>query len=172
MNRFAIVENDKVVNVVVGDQPLGVNWIANPPPQVQIGWHYVGNDTFTAPLVYTLANTSIKAGGVVIQPFAGNYYCQPKDSIELIASIMGANGPVTNITVPVAVKMPLVRHANGIPTTTEIYLNVTLVNGVLTATGVIEGSGDWKILISRCNEAIKRIGADWQLSASDVSFLA
>lgn len=170
MNRYAIVENGKVVNLVVGDQPLDSSWIANPPPQVQIGWLY-SNGNFSAPLVYTLANASIKAGGIQLQPFAGNYYCQPGNNIELIASIMDANGPVTSITVPVALKMPLVRHANGMPTTDEVYLNVTLINGVMTATGVIESSGDWKILIDRNNEALKRIGVAWKLAASDVTFL-
>lgn len=122
---------------------------------------------------YAISNQVITANGQPVQLFAGNYYCQPGDTVQLVGDITDSEGDtVTSINVPVTLKMPLVRHANGQPTTDEIYLNVTLVNGVITATGKIERSGDWKILIERNNEALARIGAQWKLSAHDITFLA
>lgn len=133
---------------------------------------------FNAPVVdnrpaYAIANQEIIANGNPLELFAGNYYCQPGDVVQLVGNITDSEGDtVTSINVPVALKMPLVRHANGQPTTDEIYLNVTLQNGVITASGKIERSGDWKILIERNNEALQRIGATWKLSAADITFLA
>lgn len=121
---------------------------------------------------YTIANQQITADGQPLQFFQGNYYCEPGDVIQLQGEIMDNGQLVTALTVPVTLKMPLVRHANGLPTTDEIYLNVTLQDGVLTATGKIERSGDWKILIERNNEALQRIGAQWKLAAKDITFLA
>lgn len=160
-----------VINIAVAEEPLNANWILNPSSQVQIGWHYNG-DNYTAPAVYTIANQEISANGNPLQPYAGNYYCEPGDVIQLVGNITDSDGEtVTSINVPVTLKMPLVRHANGQPTTDEIYLNVTLTNGVITATGKIERSGDWKILIERNNEALQRIGAQFKLAA-DITFLA
>jgi hypothetical protein len=123
--------------------------------------------------VYGISNQYVTADGQQATLFAGNYYCDPGNVVQLVGTIVDDNGDaVTGINVPVAVKMPLVRHANGQPTTDEIYLNVTLINGVITATGKIERSGDWKILIDRNNEALRRIGADFKLSATDITFLA
>ncbi len=122
---------------------------------------------------FFISNQQIRANGLPVQFFAGNYYCQPGDTIEMQGDIVDPDGNiVTAINIPLTLKMPLVRHANGQPTTDEAYLNVTLVNGVITASGKIEKSGDWKILIERNNEALQRIGATWKLSAEDITFLA
>jgi hypothetical protein len=121
---------------------------------------------------YTIADQQITANGQTLSAFAGNYYCQPGDTVQLVGNITDDGDTVTSINVPVTLKMPLVRHANGQPTQDEIYLNVTLLNGVITATGNIERSGDWKILIDRNNEALHRIGAQFKLAAADITFLA
>lgn len=173
MNRYAIIENGRVANTVVADEPMADNWVQS--DTAGIGWDYDG-ENFTPPvpeLVYTVTEATITADGQALTPYAGSYYCEPGATIQLQGNITDANGDtVTSITMPVTLKMPLVRHANGQPTTDEIYLNVTLQNGVMTASGKIEMSGDWKILISRNNEALHRIGAQWKLSGDDVTFLA
>lgn len=123
--------------------------------------------------VYFVANQQVTANSQPVQFFAGNHYCQPGDTVQMQGQIVDGAGKVqTQINVPITMKMPLVRHANGQPTTDEIYLNVTLINGEITATGTIERSGDWKILIERNNEALQRIGAPFKLSAADITFLA
>lgn len=122
--------------------------------------------------VYTLKNASVIINGQPVAPFVGNYYCEPNDSIQLSGEIVDNGVTVESINIPVTLKMPLIRHANGKPTQDEIYLNVTLQNGVLTASGTIPWSGDWKIIIERNNEAIQRIGANWKLQHADITFLA
>jgi hypothetical protein len=115
-----------------------------------------------------LENESVKVNGQTVNTFAGNYYCNSGDTIELSGNISDGE----DISIPVTLKMPMVRHANGLPTNDEIYLNTTLANGVMTATGKIERSGDWKILIDRVNESLQRIGADWKMDHNDLTFLA
>jgi len=121
---------------------------------------------------YTLQNASVTINGQPATPFAGNYYCEPDDTIQLSGEIVDNGVIVESINIPVTLKMPMIRHANGQPTQEEVYLNVTLQNGVLNAVGKIPWSGDWKIIIERNNEAIQRIGADWKLQHSDITFLA
>jgi hypothetical protein len=122
---------------------------------------------------FTISDQQITADGQPVTFFAGNYYCEPGQVIQMVGNITDADGQtVASITIPVTLKMPLIRHANGRPTQDEIYLNVTLQNGVLTATGTIPWSGDWKIIIERNNEAIQRIGANWKLQHEDITFLA
>lgn len=123
-------------------------------------------------LIYTLQNESVTINGQPATPFAGSYYCEPNDTIQLSGEIVDNGVIVDSITIPVTLKMPVIRHANGQPTQEEIYLNVTLQNGVLTASGAIPWSGDWKIIIERNNEAIQRIGAQWKLQHRDITFLA
>lgn len=122
--------------------------------------------------VYTLKNESVLINGQSATPFAGNYYCEPEDTIQLSGEIVDNGVIVESISIPVILKMPMIRHANGQPTQEEVYLNVTLQNGVLNASGKIPWSGDWKLIIERNNEAIQRIGADWKLQHSDITFLA
>lgn len=123
--------------------------------------------------VYGISEQQVTADDQPLEPFVGNYYCEPGHAVQLVGNIVDSEGnTVTSISVPVTLKMPLVRHANGQPTTDEIYLNVTLQDGVITATGKIERSGDWKILIERNNEALQRIGAQFKLATADITFLA
>jgi hypothetical protein len=121
---------------------------------------------------YTLQNESIVINGQDAIQFAGNYYCEPGDTIQLSGEIVNNGVIVESINMPVTIKMPMTRHANGRPTQEEVYLSVTLQNGVLNAVGKIPWSGDWKIIIERNNEAIQRIGADWKLNHNDITFLA
>ena len=122
--------------------------------------------------VYTLQNESVTINSQPSTPFAGNYYCEPGDTVQLSGEIVDNGVIVESINIPVTLKMPMIRHANGQPTQEEIYLNVTLQNGILSASGTIPWSGDWKIIIERNNEAIQRIGADWKLQHADLTFLA
>lgn len=130
---------------------------------------------------YTISNQQITADGQPAQFFAGNHYFQPGDVVQLQGNITDSEGnTVTSINLPVSLKMPLVRHANGQPTTEEIYLNVTLQNGLITASGKIESSGDWKILMERINAALLRISQEleslgiepFKFAAADITFLA
>lgn len=116
---------------------------------------------------YEVSGESVLINGEPATKFAGSYYCNSGDNVTLSGQLVGGD-----VTIPVTVKMPVVRHANGQPTQDEIYFNVTVQGGDMTASGVIPWSGDWKILTARVNEALHRIGADWKLQHEDVTFLA
>lgn len=120
----------------------------------------------------TVENITIQIANQPAQPFNGIYFCNPNDPLSITAELHQDGALRADLTIPFAIKMPLVRHANGQPTDDEIYLNVTLNNGVMTTSGAIPRSGDWKILTSRNNEALKVIGADWKLDTPDVTFIA
>lgn len=174
MNRYAIIEHNLVVNIAVANSPLDNNWVLCGNDRVSIGWKYQ-NGQFIEPhqlIVYTLQNESVIINGQPAEPFAGSYHCEPEDTIQLSGEIVDNGVIVESINIPVTLKMPMIRHANGQPTQEEVYLNVTLQNGVLNAIGKIPWSGDWKVVIERNNEAIQRIGANWKLQHTDVTFLA
>jgi hypothetical protein len=46
--RYAIIENDVVVNIAVSEAALASNWIEIDPKQAQIGWSYI-NGVFSPP---------------------------------------------------------------------------------------------------------------------------
>lgn len=176
MNRYAVLDNDtgapgKITNIAVATAPMNDGWLLSPPDYVQAGWSYDGTQ-YIAPEIYFIGSPQFTANALPMQYFSGLYYCQPGDTVRLQANIVDGNGDiVTSLNIPVTVKLPLVKHVNGQPYADEIYLSVTLINGVLDATGVIPSSGDWKLIISRCNEAVSRIGAQWRVSAKDVTFI-
>lgn len=51
---------------------------------------------------------------------------------------------------------PMVRHSDGKPTTDELYFETTIVNGHITAKGILP-SGDWKLLPDRINRALSEL---------------
>lgn len=145
---------EKIVNGRVVERVLVDDEVITPPPPV-----------------LTVSNISIKFNDVESTPFNSLNYCNVGDTIQVTGALT-LNDVVQDITYPITLKMPVIRSANGQPTNDEIYLNVTLVNGILTSTGVIPRSGDWKISIDRNNAALKVIGAPFELNAQDITILA
>lgn len=173
MSKFALIKSNRVINIAVADTPMDASWVQIPDNStIQAGWSY-NSGVFAPPQnVYTVINDDISINAAPAAPFAGNYYCAVGDTIQLTGDIYDGSDIVSAITVPVTLKMPLVRHANGVPTTDEIYLDTTITAGALSVSGTIPWSGDWKILIGRVNESLQRIGATWTLSYPDITFLA
>ena len=122
--------------------------------------------------IFAVENIEISIASALAVPFEGMYYCNPGDEINITAELHADGDIVAGLTIPAIIKMPIVRHANGKPTDDEMYLNVILNNGVMTTTGNIPRSGDWKILTSRINNALLEIKADWKLDTPDVTFIA
>lgn len=122
--------------------------------------------------VLTVENISLQIAGQPATALNGMHFCNPGDALSINAELHQDGVIRPDLTLPFAIKMPLVRHANGQPTDDEIYLNVTLTSGIMSTSGTIPRSGDWKILTSRNNEALKVIGADWKLVTPDVTFIA
>ena len=77
---------------------------------------------------------------------------------------------VIPFTVPGNIDTPVLRHANGQPTTDEKYLHTTIVDGHVVMRGRLP-SGDWKMTKSRINAALKVIGAPFEVNTPTLTFL-
>jgi len=100
--------------------------------------------------------------------YTGDYDANEGDTIQISGTL--ENGSAINYGA-VNLKLPVVRYADDMPTTKEIYFNSTVVNGVLTATGSFPTGGHWSFNIDRINRAIDRAGNGWHLDHQDVKFL-
>lgn len=161
MNTYAILDKNNIVsNKAVANQAQAANWEIC-PDEVQIGWKCEGNGNWSSPIDVSqafLKNTSIKANGTPVLFFADNHYANVDDSVEITTDIVDAAGNLqTLINFPIPLKLPVVRHADGQPTTDEVYMNFTVTAGKFTATCKFTRSGDWKILIHRLNGALERL---------------
>lgn len=77
---------------------------------------------------------------------------------------------VIPFTLQNSINTPIVKHANGQPTTDEKYLHTTIVDGHVVMRGRLP-SGDWKMTKSRINAALKVIGAPFEVNTPTLTFL-
>lgn len=119
--------------------------------------------------IYDIENLVVTTSGTTADwTLSGDYVADVDEAIVISCDLVGGSA----VTYPSAIiKLPIVRHADGKPTDDEIYFNVTIIDGTLTASGTIPRSGDWKLLTVRINNALNRIGAGWNLNADDLGFL-
>lgn len=128
---------------------------------------------------YTTQNENITIDGNVVSGLNNVYYAAKDVIIQVQTEIVDSQGSVQtqldadSLGYPPILKMPCVKFAGGLDGTVvdEVYFNVTLVNGVLTATGTLPSSGDWKLLEARLNQSLASIGADWRITRPNVTFL-
>lgn len=132
------------------------------------------------PNEYSTQNESLTASGQPLQGLNNTYYAAVGSEIQLQADIVDGQGNVqtqidqASLGYPPVLKMPVIKFAGGIGGTIidEVYFTVTLAQGVLTATGKLPSSGDWKLLTNRLNQSLLSIGADWKISRNNTTFLA
>lgn len=170
-------ENDSKIYFIAG------KWVET-SPGVAI-YPDVPGGTVDSRIVLDLTNIQLTINGSAELPdIAGMCRCEPEDTLSLTTEIT-LNGLLqTQITFvypqghpqtgqPIRMKLPFVRHAAGKPVAEEVYLNTTIVDGMLSITGKIPASGgDWKIIVARCNDALKVVNAPFKFKADDVTFLA
>jgi hypothetical protein len=77
---------------------------------------------------------------------------------------------VIPFTMPGYIDTPIVKHANGQPTTDERYLLTTVTAGHFIMKGRLP-SGDWKLTQSRINAALKQINAPFEVNTPTLTFL-
>lgn len=123
---------------------------------------------------------SLSVGDTPLNGLNNTYYAPTDVEIQLTCNIINKEEEVQTeidqevLGYPPVLKMPVVKFAGGINGTVvdEVYFTVTLVQGVLTATGTLPSSGDWKLLTGRINQSLESIGADWKVERSNTTFLA
>ena len=135
------------------------------------GWEqkqYTGPEGFQD-TVYELTNITVNVNAAPAgTALTGDYMAEVGDTIAINAELV--NGAAVNYGAAI-IKLPIVKFSDGRPTQEEIYFNATIQNGVMAASGVIQNSGDWKLVITRLNNALDRINAGWRLDASNIGIL-
>lgn len=124
-------------------------------------------------------NEQITQDGRALGGMGNTYYAPVGAAIQLKADIVDALGNLqTQIDqsaghYPPILKMPVVKMAGGAlgSVIDEAYFTVRLSGGVLTATGAIPSSGDWKLTESRINRALQSINAGWEVNRDTTTFL-
>jgi len=130
-------------------------------------------------LTYFNANESLESGGVALTGLGNVYYTDANTQVTISADIVDSDGVVqsqidqTLLGLPPLLKLPVNKYIGGASgqIVDEVYFNATLSSGVLTATGIIPSSGDWKLTAERLNKSIQALGQSWQIDRQDITFL-
>ncbi|WP_102798716.1 hypothetical protein [Bowmanella denitrificans] len=169
------------------DEYTGPNAVALQSEQTELlgmyynGTEFVDQQTNSPPTIthYHTAAEAITVDGNAAQGFGNTYYGTAAVVTQFSADLVDEHGAVqTDIDAaalgyPPVLKMPVQKIAGGANGTLvdEVYFDVTLVNGHVTATGTIPSSGSWYLLIDRINLALAAINADWRIERANVVML-
>lgn len=91
MNRYAIIENDKITNFAVADAPLDENWKADPPNDACVGWLYRDGEyerTSAVLVMVGIQNVQFSAAD-----FKGGIYCITEGVSGVITADMIPHSP-------------------------------------------------------------------------------
>ncbi len=105
-------------------------------------------------------------GGLAVPQNGQKYYLDAGDTVEVVGTIQSGEA----IDAPL-VKLPITRHADDQPTADELYFTGSIVAGVLTVSGTFAMSSNYKALNDRCNRALDRMPAGFNVSFDDIDFL-
>lgn len=128
--------------------------------------------------VYTTESEIILVNGGAALGAPNTYFASIGDTVS-ISLELHKDGAIdegidsTLLGYPPALKMPVVKMAGGMSgvIVDEIYFNVTIIEGVLTATGDIPSSGAWMLIVDRLNKSLQSISATWKVSRANLTIL-
>jgi len=128
---------------------------------------------------YYNQNESITSGGEPLQGQSSTYYAPMHSDIVVSSEIVDSEGVVQTqldqviLGFPPILKLPVNKYIGGREGSVvdEVYFNATLIEGVITATGKIPASGDWKLTTDRLNLSIQAIGGEFKIDRDDITFL-
>ena len=129
--------------------------------------------------VFYNANESITSGGTPLQGLGLVYYASKNAEITIVADVVDNKGGLqeeidqTELGFPPLLKLPVNKYIGGASgqIVDEVYFNATLREGVLTATGEIPTSGDWKLTTDRLNKSIEALNGNFKIQRKDITFL-
>lgn len=129
--------------------------------------------------VFYNANESISSGGEALLGVGDVYYANKNTDITISAEVVNGDGDIqtqidqTALAFPPVLKLPVNKYIGGIEgdIADEVYFNATLVEGVLTATGQIPTSGDWKLTTDRLNKSIEALNGAFKIDRKNITFL-
>ena len=129
--------------------------------------------------VFYNANESMTSGGEPLPGLGEVYYAAKNTEITITAEVVNGDGDIqtqidqTALAFPPVLKLPVNKYIGGESgqVVDEVYFNATLVGGILTATGEIPTSGDWKLTTDRLNKSIEALNGDFKIERKNITFL-
>ena len=129
--------------------------------------------------VFYNANESMTSGGEPLPGLGDVYYAAKNTEITISAEVVNNEGELqtqidqTALAFPPILKLPVNKYIGGESgqVVDEVYFNATLVEGILTATGEIPTSGDWKLTTERLNKSIEAVGGSFKIDRQNITFL-
>ena len=128
--------------------------------------------------IYQTANESILTNGAPALGAPNTYFAAVGDTITLSLELhkdgaIDVTRDQPSLGYPPALNMPVVKMAGGVGgiVVDEIYLNTTIVNGVLNASGVLPSSGAWILVTDRLNKSLAVIDNTWRIERANLTFL-
>ena len=123
--------------------------------------------------VYNYQNCVVSVDGVV-RDFALTNNLDEGALLQIEVDLTGLDPLGEPFVIPFtrqnSINTPIVKHANGQPTTDERYLLTTVTAGHFIMKGRLP-SGDWKLTQARINAALKQINAPFQVNTPTLTFL-
>lgn len=131
---------------------------------------------------YNIINTTLTedtgSGHQTVFSLGDNYYLTKDSSVlyngDLVDDDSIVQTHLDNVSLGYPpLKVPVMKfvHGNDGSAVDEVYFDVALVNGHITVTGTIPTRGNWRLMLSRVNESLGAIGADWRLKLGNMDFL-
>lgn len=129
--------------------------------------------------VFYNVNESIISNDTPLTGLGDVYYANKNTDIIITADVVDNEGELqinidqTLLGFPPLLKLPVNKYIGGESgeVVDEVYFNATLTEGVLTATGKIPSSGDWKLTTERLNKSIEAIGGSFKIDRQNITFL-
>ena len=129
--------------------------------------------------VFYNANESMTSGGEALAGLGDVYYAAKNTEITISAEVVNGDGDIqtqidqTALAFPPILKLPVNKYIGGESgqVVDEVYFNATLVEGILTATGQMPTSGDWKLTTDRLNKSIGALNGDFKIDRKNITFL-
>ena len=129
--------------------------------------------------VFYNANESMTNNGEPLPGSGDVYYAAKNAEIVISAEVVNGDGDIqtqidqTALAFPPLLKLPVNKYIGGIEghIADEVYFNATLIEGVLTATGQIPTSGDWKLTTERLNKSIEALNGNFKIDRKNITFL-
>ena len=123
--------------------------------------------------VYNYQNCVVSVDGVV-RDFALTNNLDEGALLQIEVDLTGLDPLGEPFVIPFtlqnSINTPIVKHANGQPTTDERYLLTTVTAGHFIMKGRLP-SGDWKLTQARINAALKQISAPFEVNTPTLTFL-
>ena len=124
--------------------------------------------------VFNIVNEAVTINGLPVKGKQDTYNDGlVGDSFTAEADIVDENGGIiTAINSTSPLRLPLAKVIDGTSMVLDqIYMDATITDGHLVATGKFPSSGDWRLTEGRLNKSLANIGQQWAINFDGMSFL-